>query len=245
MLLKRFHIMLGVTLISLLVAVACAPVLESEGGAQVQSSAEESASNQVQSDDGGQVVEVTPMSETEMAAQPEGQSEPGAGAPNEESQEEPGAQGGQPQPGTMVVYTDDMYKFSISYPADFVLRTQPDDKLAPLQPKPVDSFILMNPVTASSDIVDHEPADLEIRVHDVGQIPSLENWLTSNGVLPTDGAVPVKPFQTNNVSGVEICASTLIAPGCSYYVLGNGWIYQLTPATVEGEMMVDTFMLIP
>ena len=35
----------------------------------------------------------------------------------------------------------------------------------------------------------------------------------------------------------------MIAPGCSYFVLGNGWVYQLTPASVEGERIVRTFTL--
>jgi hypothetical protein len=64
-------------------------------------------------------------------------------------------------------------------------------------------------------------------------------------LLPADGTVPLKPFQTANVSGVQVCASTMIAPGCSYFVLGSGWVYQLTPATLEGETMVRSFMLIP
>ncbi len=242
MLLRRFPIMLGVTIVSLLVAAACTPNMESEERAPAQAPAAETAPNQVQS--GGEVVDVTPMSGTELAAQPTGQSEPGAGSTNEGSQEEPEEEGGQPQPGTMITYTDSTYKFSLSYPADFVFRAQTAEKLARLKPTPTASFIIMNPVTASSDIVDLEPADLEIRVYGAGQIASLESWLTSNGLLPANGTVPVKPFQTANISGVEVCASTMIAPGCSYFVLGSGWIYQLTPATVEGETMVDTFMLI-
>jgi hypothetical protein len=158
---------------------------------------------------------------------------------------EPEAQGGELQPGTLVVYTDSTYKFSVSYPADFVFRTQPAEKLAQLEPMPTASFIFMNPVTASSDLGDLEPADLEIRVYVAGQIASLDSWLTSNGLLPADGTVPLKPFQTANVSGVEVCATTMIAPGCSYFVLGSGWVYQLTPATLEGETMAETFMLVP
>ena len=110
----------------------------------------------------------------------------------------------------------------------------------------------MNPVTASSEIVDLEPADLEIRVYAAGGIPvqggasaDLDSWLTSNGLLPADGSLQPKPFQTENVSGVEVCASTMIAPGCSYYFTGSGWVYQLTPATLQGEAMVKTFRLIP
>jgi hypothetical protein len=33
----------------------------------------------------------------------------------------------------------------------------------------------------------------------------------------------------------------MIGPGCSYFVMGNGFIYQLTPATLEGDVMAQTF----
>lgn len=156
---------------------------------------------------------------------------------------EPEAPNGQPQ-SDMKVYTDSTYKFSVSYPANFVFRTQPAEKLAQLMPTPAASFIFINPTAASSDVADLEPADLEIRVYPPGQTTSLDNWLTSNGLLPADGSIPVKPFQATNVSGVEVCASTMIAPGCSYFVLGGGRVYQMTPASLEGESMSKTFKLI-
>jgi hypothetical protein len=249
MLVRRSLIMMWATIVCLLGAAACGtPDIKSETGAVVPSavpaSARATATNQAQSGGEGGVVEVTPMSATELAAQPTGQSEPGAGAASGGPQAQPDAQSGQPQSGTMLVYTDSTYKFSVGYPAGFVFRTLPAEKLAQLEPRPAASFIFINPTAASSDVADLEPADLEIRVYAAGQITSLESWLTSNGLLPADGSVPPKPFQTANVSGVQVCASTMIAPGCSYFVLGKGWIYQLTPAAVEGETMVHTFKLL-
>lgn len=243
MLVKRFPTMLWVMIASLLGAAACTPTVGSEVGAIVTSSATENSFNQADNTGGGVVIEITPMSETELAAQPPGQSEPGAGGASGGSETEPGAQG--EQPGTRVVYTDRTYKFEVDSPADFVFHTQPAEKLAQLDPMPDASFSFMNPVTAASDLADLEPADLEIRVYVAGQIASLESWLTSVGLLPADGTIPLQPFQTANVSGVQMCASTMIAPGCSYFVYGSGWVYQLTPATLEGETMVNTFKLIP
>jgi hypothetical protein len=158
---------------------------------------------------------------------------------------EPEAQVEEPQLGPTVVYTDSTYQFSVSYPNNFVFRTQPADKLSQLTPRPVTAFIFMNPETAASDVAELEPADLEIRVFEVGQNESLESWLSSNGQAPADATVPLKPFQTANVSGVEVCASTMIAPGCSYFVMGSGWLYQLIPATVEGETIAQTLVLLP
>jgi hypothetical protein len=77
----------------------------------------------------------------------------------------------------------------------------------------------------------------------MAQASSLEEWLRSNGLLPVDNTLALEAFQAANVSGVEVCASTMIAPGCSYFVMGNGFIYQLTAATLEGEAMAQTFML--
>lgn len=240
MLARRFLIMSWITIVSLVGASACTPRPESEAGTiGVPSSATETASNQAQSSGEGVVVEVTPMSDNDLAMQPTGQSEPSGG-----SQSAPEAQPGERQPGKMLVYEDGTYKFKVDYPADFVLRTQPAEKLAQLAPRPVASFIFMNPVAAGSERADLEPADLEVRVHAAGQAASLDSWLTSNGLL-AGGNLPPKPFQTAHVSGVELCASTMIAPGCSYYFMGNGWVYQLTPASLEGEAMVKTFTLVP
>jgi len=140
-------------------------------------------------------------------------------------------------------YADSTYTFRVQYPGDFVFRTQSAEKVGQLTPRPTASFIFMNPVTAASDLGELEPADLEIRVYEVGQIASLENWLTSNTLLSAGDTV--QPFQAANVSGVEVCASTMLAPGCSYFVLGRDKIYQLTPATQEGDAIIDTFALLP
>jgi hypothetical protein len=130
------------------------------------------------------------------------------------------------------VYRDSRYQFSLGYPADFVFREQPAEQLTNLEPRPLASFRIMGPATA-------DPADLEVRVFGADQAASLKGWLRSNGLLPAE----LKPFKTAHVSGVEVCSSTMIAPGCSYFVLGDGWIYQLTPASVEGERITRTFTL--
>lgn len=182
------------------------------------------------------------QSTTQQAIQSTEPSETSPGAASGESQAAPGTEDGE-QPGPMTVFADSTYKFSVNHPDNFVLRTQPAEKLSQLTPRPDASFIFMNPVTAASDLGDLEPADLEVRVYSMAQAPSLEEWLTSNGLLTVDGTLPLEAFQAANVSGVEVCASTMIAPGCSYFVMGNGFIYQLTPVTLEGEAMAQTFML--
>lgn len=147
-------------------------------------------------------------------------------------------------PGKISIYQDPLYKFSVEYPGEFVFRQISDENLLSLSPKPVASFIIMNPKTATSDAVDLEPADLEIRIYEVNGASSLDAWLKSKGLL--SNTMPPRPFQTKrNVSGIELCAATLIGPGCSYFFLGNAWIYGLTPATLEGETILHSFTLIP
>lgn len=238
MLANRTLMMLGIAVIGLLGSAACAPGPESGAGSVERSSATAQSTGELT------VVDTTPIPEAELAFQPTGQSEPGAGAIEERSDLGLESPRGQVEPGSMVVYTDATYKFSLEYPGNFVFRARLAEELTQLNPMPAASVFFMNPVTASSAVVELEPADLEIRVYPAEQVTLLESWLTSNGLMPGDGTVPPEPFQTAHVTGVEVC-STLLAPGCSYFVLGQGWVYQLTPATLEGETMVDTFVLIP
>lgn len=175
------------------------------------------------------------------AAQPNGQTDSGAGAAAGAPQPELDAKNGQIPPGAPT-YADKAYKFSVKYPPDFTFRAQPADKLADLKPTPVASFIFLSPTAAASQAPD-EPADLEIRVYAAGQATSLESWLTANGLLPADGSVPLKPFQAANASGAEVCSSTMIAPGCAYFVSGGGQVFQLIPASLMGDAMAKTFTL--
>ncbi|HMN27899.1 MAG TPA: hypothetical protein PKE45_07050, partial [Caldilineaceae bacterium] len=149
------------------------------------------------------------------------------------------------QLGSTGVYTDSLYHFGVGYPADFVLRNQSAEQLAAFTPEPVAVFRFMNPAIAASQLDDLEPADLEIRIYQAEAGATLESWLIANGLLPSDGSIPLQLFQTANVAGGKVCASTMIAPGCAYFVMNSGWIYQLTPATLEGETMIQTFILLP
>jgi hypothetical protein len=245
---KQLRSIFGIALVSLLSVTACGPELANPVGA-VPPPATEPAAGQVQSSDQSAAVAATPSPMTEQAtsepaAQPPGQSDPGA-ATSEAPPVEPAAQEEQVQPGETVVYTDEAYHFSISHPANFVLRTQTAEQLAELQPTPLALLRLMNPVTAASDLGDLEPVDLEVRIYASGGTTALEGWLRENGLLAEDSTTPLQPFQAANATGVEVCAATMIAPGCSYFVLSEAWVYGLTPATLEGEAMAASFRVLP
>jgi hypothetical protein len=192
------------------------------------------------------MVEATPMSEAELANQPQGQSEPGAGASVAgETGQQP------PSPGLPVAaagwtaYVDPTYGFSISYPSGFVVQPQDVSKLAQFTPTPVASIFFMNPTMATGALAGIEPPDLEVRVYQAGAVDSLKSWLVSVGFAAVDSGAIVQPYRHASVSGLKVCQSTMIAPGCSVYVLRSGRVYQLTPISREGEAMIETFALLP
>ena len=234
----RFTTLFALVLLTALAAAACAPGLAGTGGDGLPVVANSQETAQAQGGTTGQFVEVTPMSQKELAQQGRGSSGPGAASGG--SSAEPGAPDTQGvQPGPLVDFTDPAYKFSVSVPDNYTVDTLTADKLAAFQPKPAGVFRILNPMLAGSDNPELEAPDLEIRVFEAPQqMVSVESWLAANG-LP-----PAKPWKNGHVSGLEVCAGTLIGPGCSYFVTGNGWVYQLTPASLEGETLMGTFTLV-
>ena len=96
---------------------------------------------------------------------------------------------------------------------------------------------------AASDVAALELPDLQIRVYAAGGAGSLEEWLTAAQIGPP-GWEPAAPFSTPNVNGLRLCLTTMLAPGCSDFVLGGGWVYQLVPGSQAGETVLGTFALI-
>jgi hypothetical protein len=180
------------------------------------------------------------MSEAELANQPQGQSEPGAG--------ETGEQIPSPslpvRPAGWTAYVDPTHGFRINYPNGFVVQPQDISKLAHFTPTPVASIFFMNPTMAAGDLAGIEPPDLEVRVYQAGAVDSLESWLVSVGFASASSGVFVRPYRNASVSGLKVCQSTLIAPSCAVYVLHSGRVYQLTPISLEGEAMIETFALL-
>jgi hypothetical protein len=162
--------------------------------------------------------------------------QPGESAPaGKGGTTQPGFDG---QPGSGTLYNEATYKFSVQYPGNFAVFIQTAEKLAALNPKPVAAFLYMDSSLKFNDPVSG-PADLEIRVYNPAGITSPESWLSSSGF--SGNSFTIQPFRTLNAVGVEVCSNTLVFPNCSYVFLGNGWIFQLIPASQDGETMVDTF----
>ena len=188
------------------------------------------------------IVETTTMSESELASPPQGHSDPGAGEslPRDGGKQAPSSRRPGPSKGWMN-YIERTYGFSIGYPKVFVVQPQDVSKLTQFTPTPVASIFFMNPTMAKGALAGIEPPDLELRVYQARAVNSLKSWLTSVGLL-NDGTIS-QPYRNANVSGLKVCQSTLIAPGCSVYVLHDSRVYQLTPSSREGEAMLETFAL--
>lgn len=181
-----------------------------------------------------------PKATQETAATPAGQqTEPRAA--------ETGAETPSPDtpstPESWLTYSDPMYGFTIGYPNGFVVRQQDVSKLSQFTPTPLVSTFFMNPTMAAGELAGAEPPDLEVRVYRAEAADSLKTWLVSVGFATSDTIAAAKPFRNAGVNGLEVCHSTMIAPGCSVYVLHKGRVYQLTAISKEGEAMIGTFAL--
>lgn len=233
---------MGILVVTLLGSAGCgaaaggagAPATGTAASAPVASAAAPTA--QVQSSDEGVVA--APASGQTGSSQAPGQTDPGAGSG--EAGATADATGTEPaQTGPMTTYTDSTYQFRIDHPADFVVRPLEAAALRQLVPQPVAGFAFLSPTRAASDLGAMEAADLELRVLDAGGSATIEDWLSAGAA--TAGGGQTRPFQAAGASGVEVCSDTLMGPGCSYYFLSGVTVYQLIPASLEGETMLKSF----
>lgn len=192
----------------------------------------------------GQVVDVTPMSAVELAAQPPGQTEGGpaeAGA-DDSDQTEPGGVGELPSTADWVAYVDSTFGFSVAYPPSFVVRPTDAARLTGLIPAPTGSIYFMDPATAESALAGTDAPDLEVRIFETGPVGSLADWLSSAGVSADQTQTAT---QVGDLAGVEVCVSTMIFPRCSTFVVAPNRVYQLRALNLEGEAMMQTFAVAP
>ncbi len=144
-----------------------------------------------------------------------------------------------------MTYVDPHHRFSVAYPKDFVIKPQDVAKLAGSIPTPLASIYFMNPTMATGDLAEIEPPDLEVRVYRSAAVDTLDRWLDSAGLGSIDSGATREPYRRAGVSGLRVCQATLLAPGCSVYILHRDRVYQLTPISVAGEAIVKTFALLP
>lgn len=186
-------------------------------------------------------VDVTPLPDELLDEQPVGQTEPNAGELDGNVSDEDREF---VLPGDWVDYVDTFHNFKLGLPNDYVVQFQDEMLLAQFEPKPTASIFIMNPDMAKGELAGIEPPDLSIRIFkdaSINSVDALENWLRTVGLF-TDGESGVESYQNGSVNGLKICFSALLAPGCSVFVVNNGFIYQLTPLGSEGEAIMDSFV---
>lgn len=139
------------------------------------------------------------------------------------------------------VYEDSRFGYRLTMPTDFVVSPAEAAHLAGFDPEPIAATLFMNPTMAAGDLAGLEPPDLEVRVYAREPTTSLESWLLAARFATAESLSSARPWPVDGQGGLWICQSTLLAPGCSGFVAIGDRVYQLTPATVTGESMVDTF----
>lgn len=138
-------------------------------------------------------------------------------------------------------YENSRYKFRLDHPPLFVIQPQNVAKLAQFTPVPIEVIFIMNPTMAAGELAGIEPPDLQLRVYSAEGANSLQDWLASTGITSAESINITKPYQNAGMTGVEVCSSTMIAPGCSIYLMQHSYIYQLTPMSQEGDTIIRTF----
>jgi hypothetical protein len=140
-------------------------------------------------------------------------------------------------------YVDPTFRFRVAYPEGFVVRSQGVSRLVHAPPRPVAAVYFMNPVMAAGALAGMEPPDLEVRVYEARTGQSVERWLVDMGFASSADVAAGRRHTANGIVSLRICGSTMLAPGCSIYVLSGNSVFQLTAGSVEGESMARTFSL--
>ena len=134
-----------------------------------------------------------------------------------------------------------MLRFSVERPEGFLVVPQRTATLAAFDPAPMASVFFARPIEGTGTPM--EPPDLEVRVFDVGAGVPLEAWLARVGI--TSAGTTVEPCRSAGASGLKVCQTTLVFPGCSCFFLRGARVYQTTAASQEGEAMAESFVLLP
>lgn len=244
------HLMIGSLLVVILaVLAACSPSVGQEIPADAPAS-DASAAQEVSAtgtvgalEPVGQIVDVTPMSEAELAAQGPGQTAGGAASDDGEQTEGGDTTAPEALPeADWVIYSDETLGFIVAHPSHFVVRQADAARLAELVPAPSSAFYFVDPDMAERVMAGSDAPDLEVRIFESGPVDSLADWLTSAGVGDDQMQTSV---QVGGLSGLEVCGSTMIFPNCSTFVVANERVYQLRALNLEGEAMAQSFTPAP
>ena len=187
----------------------------------------------------GQVKEA-PVSKPGAAAEPGGlpQPTPPASAPSGAEAPPANALPQAVSPATWQVYRNETYKFSVNYPASYVVvpaTAQP-------QPAPAAQVWFQDAVLARSETAALQPPQFAVDVYALPAGQSLDQWLAT---LPQAGQWERQPVQVGGVQGVRLISPLLMAPNEFVYVAHGGYVYRLTLLGEFGPQMLASFAFVP
>ena len=142
-------------------------------------------------------------------------------------------------PAGWQTYTNPLYGFAVSYPAEFgiVVETTPPPGGAAARVR----FQVKELLTSA--FVDREPARFTVEVFFGDQATTLAAWLRSNNRLPA-GAVTSTFALAGAAEGLKVQQRQQLAPNEFYYFSSGRYIFAVTPLGEHSAGMLASFRLI-
>lgn len=134
-------------------------------------------------------------------------------------------------------YTDTRFKFSISYPPDFVswVSATPADK----QPQPLTAVRFLEEKLARSETAELQVPNAQVEVYRLAPETTLESWLVAHEPDATRTKIVV-----GGLEGYRTTRMILIAPNQSVWFTDGTSVFRLTFLGEHGTQMLESFRLI-
>lgn len=244
-------LIISIVLVAMLVlTTACAPEtaerLLGEAGASGQQGDQ---SRQLLSEGKGPI-EITPENpsgdvvgsdEAGGAVSSSGEQAPGSAVGSQAGSLESSAPSGSVEPVSKpvnwLVYRDDTYKFSISYPDVYVILPE-IELLRDIDPDLAHRVRFQDADLAKGDTADLEPAQFTVEIFK-STTSSLESFLDTK--MP---GARREPYKIGDLQGYRVSTNLLMAPNEFYFFPGNGYVYKLTPMGAYSQEMLESFKLL-
>jgi hypothetical protein len=141
------------------------------------------------------------------------------------------------KPVNWLIYTDENFKFSISYPDIYVILSEVE-LLRDIDPDLAHRVRFQDADLAKGDTADLEPPQFSIEIFK-NTTSSLESFLDTK--LP---GARREPYKIGDLQGYRVSTNLLMAPNEFYFFPGNGYVYKLTPMGAYSQEMLESFKLL-
>jgi hypothetical protein len=139
-----------------------------------------------------------------------------------------------PDVSQWLTYSNQQYGVSLRYPPSYKVVVPSN----PLQPPPL--FRVGFQLVSLTNPAGPEPPQFAIDVYDNASGQSLDQWLSTSGVVVSYGTSSRDAVQIGGVNGVRIAYQTLMAPNTFNYVARGAFVYRFTPMGTYSDQMLDT-----